>query len=198
LADSREKMVESAASLIAHRGVNATSFSEVVSDSGAPRGSIYHHFPDGKRELTESAIRWTSDQMLAYLRRAPVGSASEVLDYFIGIWRAVVLRSGGSAGCAVAGVAVDTVDDPLMLGEIRSTFRSWVGVLAEQLGDSGIPTDRAVSIATTALATMEGALILCRAEGSGDALELTAKELARLLPLEPDGTGRPGGGTSDE
>jgi len=186
-------MVESAASLIAHRGVNATSFSEVVADSGAPRGSIYHHFPDGKRELTESAIRWTSEQMLAYLHQAPIGSPSDVLRHFIGIWRAVVLRSGGAAGCAVAGVAVDTVDDASLLAEIRSTFRSWVETLATQLEVSGIPTDRARSIATTALATMEGALILCRAEGSTDPLELAADELGRLLPADPPRSSRGSG-----
>jgi AcrR family transcriptional regulator len=44
-------MVRSAASLIGSRGVDATSFSDVPADSGAPRGSIYHHFREGKRSL---------------------------------------------------------------------------------------------------------------------------------------------------
>ena len=61
-------MVRSAASLIRTRGVNATSFSEVLADSGAPRGSIYHHFPEGKKQLAEDAIRWTSERVLAHLR----------------------------------------------------------------------------------------------------------------------------------
>src|SRR5438477_181964 len=54
--DSRERMVRSAASLIRTRGVNATSFSEVLADSGAPRGSIYHHFPAGKKQLAEATL----------------------------------------------------------------------------------------------------------------------------------------------
>ncbi|HEU0163488.1 MAG TPA: TetR/AcrR family transcriptional regulator, partial [Thermomicrobiales bacterium] len=66
--DSRQKMIASAASLIASRGVNATSFSDVLADSGAPRGSIYHHFPEGKRQLAEDAIRWTSSRVLAFMR----------------------------------------------------------------------------------------------------------------------------------
>ena len=43
----REQMVDSAVILLATRGLDGTSFTEVLSASGAPRGSIYHHFPGG-------------------------------------------------------------------------------------------------------------------------------------------------------
>jgi TetR/AcrR family transcriptional repressor of lmrAB and yxaGH operons len=85
--DSREKMVRSAASLIASRGLNATSFSDVVADSGAPRGSIYHHFPDGKEQLSEEAVRWVTERVLAHQRACPGTTATEVLNCFIGMWR---------------------------------------------------------------------------------------------------------------
>src|SRR5437870_12102043 len=104
--DSRERMVRSAASLIRTRGVNATSFSDVLADSGAPRGSIYHHFPEGKRQLAEDAMRWTSERVLAHLRAGAPTSPSDVLERFIDLWRQVVVTSGGSAGCVVAGVAI--------------------------------------------------------------------------------------------
>src|SRR3989442_13851453 len=101
--NSRASMVRSAASLIRSRGVNATSFSDVLADSGAPRGSIYHHFPDGKRQLAEDAIQWTSERLLAHLRAGAPTSPSAVLERFIAMWRQVVVASGGSAGCVVAG-----------------------------------------------------------------------------------------------
>src|SRR5713101_3122226 len=106
---SRASMVRSAASLIRSRGVSATSLSDVLADSGAPRGSIYHHFPDGKKQLAEDAIRWTSERVLAYLRACPASTATDVLGSFIDLWRQVVIASGGASGCVVAGVAVDTV-----------------------------------------------------------------------------------------
>ncbi|HEX2682112.1 MAG TPA: TetR/AcrR family transcriptional regulator, partial [Candidatus Dormibacteraeota bacterium] len=107
--DSRTKMVRSAASLIRIRGFNATSFSDVVDDSGAPRGSIYHHFPQGKEQLAGDAIKWTSERVLAHQRACRATTAAGVLDCFIDMWRQVVIASGGSAGCVVAGVAVDTM-----------------------------------------------------------------------------------------
>jgi TetR/AcrR family transcriptional regulator, lmrAB and yxaGH operons repressor len=180
--DSRASMVRSAAALISSRGVHATSFADVVSDSGAPRGSIYHHFPDGKRQLTEDAVRWTSGRVLAYLRSGPTDSPAQVLGRFIELWRQVVVNSGGSAGCVVAGVAVDTIDDAPMLEIVRATFQSWIDALAEQLTAAGVPADRAAPIAHITLAGMEGALILCRAEGTTAPLDVVADELIRLLP----------------
>ena len=191
--DSRASMVRSAASLIRSRGVSATSLSDVLADSGAPRGSIYHHFPDGKAQLAEDAIRWTSERLLGHLRAGAPTSPSVVLERFIAVWRRTVVASAGSAGCVVAGVAIDTVPGEKDLMEVvRATFRSWVGVLAEQLEAAGVPSRRATPIALAALAAMEGALILCRAEGNVRPLDAVAKELMRLLPMErPDRRKRP-------
>jgi TetR/AcrR family transcriptional regulator, lmrAB and yxaGH operons repressor len=52
----RDRMVQSAIVLLAKRGYQATSFSEVLTESEAPRGSIYHHFPEGKDQLIAAAI----------------------------------------------------------------------------------------------------------------------------------------------
>ncbi len=184
--DSRQRMVRSAVSLISTRGVSGTSFSDVLADSGAPRGSIYHHFPDGKQQLATAAISLASDWVLARQRACEATTAGEVLDSFIGLWRQVVVASGGQSGCTVAGVAIDTtVDDAALLTVVRDTFRAWVALLTEQLEAAGLPAQRARTIATTTLAAMEGALILCRAEGGSGPLDEVAAELRRLLPDPP-------------
>jgi AcrR family transcriptional regulator len=184
-------MVRSAASLIRSRGVSATSLSDVLADSGAPRGSIYHHFPNGKEQLAGDAVRWTSERVLAHQRACSATTASGVLECFIDMWRQVVLASGGTAGCVVAGVAIDTVaSEQLLIDVVRATFRSWRDLLAEQLEAVGIPAARATPIAMATLAGMEGALILCRAEGNSGPLETVAAELMRLLPPEATRTGQ--------
>lgn len=176
-------MVRSAAALIGTRGLTATSFSDVVEHSGAPRGSIYHHFPNGKRQLAEDAIDWTSDQILGHLRGCGASTPSELLACFIDLWRKSVLASRGSTGCAVAGVAIDigTYEEDL-IGLVRRTFRTWVAELAKRLVELKVSRDRARTIAFAAVAGMEGALILCRSEGNSRPLEAVAVELMRLVP----------------
>jgi len=183
--NSRASMVRGAASLIRTRGVNATSYRDVLAESGAPRGSIYYHFPNGKEQLAGDAIRWTSERVLAHQHLCRASTPAGVLDCFIDMWRQVVLASGGAAGCVVAVVAIDTVaDDRPLIDLVRATFRSCVELLAEQLVAVGVPGRRASRVAVAVVAGMEGALILCRAEGNSGPLETVAAELKRLLPPE--------------
>ena len=181
--DSRASMVRSAASLIRTRGLSATSFSDVLTESRAPRGSIYHHFPEGKQQLAGDAIRWTSDRVLAHQQACRAATAAGVLDCFIDMWRQVVVASRGTAGCVVAGVAIDTAaGERELIDVVRATFRSWIDLLTEQLQAVGVPPRRAAAIALATVAGMEGALILCRAEGNSGPLETVAGELKRMLP----------------
>ncbi|MEP7104946.1 MAG: hypothetical protein ABI838_03765 [Chloroflexota bacterium] len=98
------------------------------------------------------------------------------------MWWQIVVASGGSEGCVVAGVAIDCGTGDELHGLVRDTFRTWVELLAEQLIAASVPQPRARPIAVAAVAGMEGALILCRAEGSSAPLETVADELKRLLP----------------
>ena len=182
--DSRSKMVQSAAALIGSQGLNATSFTEVLAESGAPRGSIYFHFPGGKRELAEDAMRWTSEQILAHMQTSTASTPADVLRHFVALFQHVADASDGAAGCAVAGVTVDvTASDDELLILAREVFHSWVALLAEQLRKVGISKKRAEGIATISVASVEGGLILCRAEGGPAPLNEIAKQL--LLLVEP-------------
>ncbi|UVK52105.1 TetR/AcrR family transcriptional regulator [Mesorhizobium sp. AR02] len=189
--DSRAKMVRSAALLIASHGVNATSFSDVLADSGAPRGSIYHHFPEGKHQLAQDAVRLTGEWVLARQRACAGTTAADVLSCFVDLWRQVVLASAGASGCAVAGVAIDSGPaEGALIEVVRSTFRSWVDLLRAQLEATGVPSARAASISVATVAGMEGALILCRAEGNSAPLDTVADELMRLLSQSATATDR--------
>jgi AcrR family transcriptional regulator len=182
--DSRRRMVASAAALIGTHGVGATSLSDVLGASRAPRGSIYHHFPGGKRELVGEAMRWTSEQVLAHQRACTATTPTGVLDHFVGFFRGAVVASYCSAGCPIAGVVVDTAsdDDPLMeLG--RSSFRAWTDLLATQLRAAGLTRQGGRRLAITTLASVEGALILCRAEKSSAPLDVVAVQLRQLAKI---------------
>jgi TetR/AcrR family transcriptional regulator, lmrAB and yxaGH operons repressor len=179
--DSRERMVASAASLIGARGVKATSFAEVLNDSRAPRGSIYHHFPGGKRQLIQDAVHRTSEQILAYQRTCSADTAAGVVEHFVNLFRRSLISSQCRAGCPVAGVVIDSYAGQGPLRETaRECFRSWTALLTDQLVAVGLTRTEARSLSVTTLASVEGGLILCRAEGTLAPLDLIARELQSL------------------
>jgi len=180
--DSRQRMIVSTAGLVGSHGASGTSFSDIMRESRAPRGSIYHYFPDGKRQLLGAAIQWTSEQILSYQQQCPATTPTGVVEHFVSLFRHSVVSSDCRAGCPVAGVVVDTysTDDELQRRS-RASFRAWEGLLARQLVAVGVERAAARSLALTTLAAVEGALILCRTESSVAPLDAVAAELRRLV-----------------
>jgi TetR/AcrR family transcriptional repressor of lmrAB and yxaGH operons len=180
----RDRMVESAVILLAQKGVAATSFSEVLERSGAPRGSLYHHFPDGKDELIAAAVDLAGDRAIAMLDGLAGHPNDEILDEFLAMWRSVLNRSQFSAGCSVLAVTV-APSTPALLDQAANVFRAWRGRLAELFGAGGLGADDARRFATTVVAASEGAVVLSRAEQSFEPFDLVSQDLrARLGALQ--------------
>jgi len=50
-AQSRSLLIDVALRLFVDQGYEATPVSQILSDAGMARGALYHHFPDGKKQL---------------------------------------------------------------------------------------------------------------------------------------------------
>ncbi|NYE94564.1 AcrR family transcriptional regulator [Psychromicrobium silvestre] len=169
-------MIDAAGRLLAERGLQETSFSHVVELSGAPRGSIYHHFPEGKNQLVAEALAGAGARAMQLMEQARGESAGVITQRFVEIWSAVLVRSKLSAGCSVLAVAV-AADSAELLNRAAEVFRAWRGFLAEMLRQSGVPELEATRFATQLIASIEGAVVLSRAERTMEPFELVVAEL---------------------
>jgi TetR/AcrR family transcriptional regulator, lmrAB and yxaGH operons repressor len=180
--ETRSRMVAGAARLLAERGLQETSFSEVLERTGAPRGSIYHHFPLGKDQLIASAVDLAGAQAIDLINRSAGKPAEEVTAHFLSLWRAVLLRSNFTAGCSVLAVTIAT-DSPDLLDHAATVFRAWRERLAELLHAGGLEGQDAKRFAAMLIAGTEGGVVLSRAEQSMEPFELVAAQLTSLLTL---------------
>jgi TetR/AcrR family transcriptional repressor of lmrAB and yxaGH operons len=172
----RERMVASAVNLLARRGLQATSFSEVLEHSGAPRGSVYHHFPGGKDQMIGSALDAAGGVAIELLDRKAGAPAEEIATWFLHIWREVLIRGKFEAGCAVLAVAV-AADSPELLDHTARVFRTWRRRLAELLEQGGLRAEDAQRFAAVLVASSEGAVVLARAEQSLEPFDLVVEQL---------------------
>ncbi len=179
--DARRKMIESTVTLLAMRGLQRTAFSDVLERSGAPRGSIYHHFPKGKDELVDAAIELSGERALRVLDNVEGESPAAITAYFLDIWREVLVRSDLRAGCAVLAVTVAT-DSQDQLEHAAAIFRAWQGRLTELYVAAGVEPDTASAFATTLIAASEGAVVLSRAQQSLEPFEQVASRLIATTP----------------
>ena len=59
MTDTRDRLIEATAELFRTHGYNGTAVKQIVDTAGAPFGSMYHFFPDGKEQLGAATIRWS-------------------------------------------------------------------------------------------------------------------------------------------
>lgn len=173
---TRDTMIDGARVLLAEKGLQETSFSEVLARTGAPRGSIYHHFPDGKDQLVGLAVERAGESALAVMEGTAGRPATEVVDTFLGLWRALLDRARFRMGCAVLAVTIAT-DDAALLDRTAAVFRAWRAQLARLLEQGGMPASRAPAFAATLIAATEGAVAMARADRSMEPFDLVAADL---------------------
>ncbi|WP_374008392.1 TetR/AcrR family transcriptional regulator [Leifsonia sp. LS-T14] len=172
----KRRMVEGAARLLAERGLQETSFSEVLALTGAPRGSIYYHFPEGKSQLVSQALEFAAEGVLERLEALRGLPADEVAAAFFGMWRQLLVQGGFRIGCSAAAVTVAT-DSSDLLASAATVFRAWTGLLADLLVAGGVPEEAGSATATLLLSATEGAVILSRAQEDIEPFDLAARAL---------------------
>ncbi|MER7183226.1 TetR/AcrR family transcriptional regulator [Streptomyces hyaluromycini] len=182
---SRDRIVAGAADLISRRGLNATSIRELAKHADAPLGSTYHYFPDGKQQLATEAVRYAGSAVERLLRKELDAGPAAGLRAFLGLWRGIVVASDFRAGCPVLAVAVEEPppgdDIPPALAAAAEAFEGWEGLLAGSLREHGVDPDRAAGLATLVVASVEGAIAMCRAGRDMAPLDRVARRLEALI-----------------
>lgn len=189
--DTRARMLDTTARLLQHRGYYGTSLSDILAGSGAPRGSLYFHFPGGKDQLVIEATRAAVEKTTAALRETLAGAASPAqgVRAFVEAVAGLMRESGYTFGCPVAPVILDATGGLDELDELcRGAFEEWVRLLRGTLAAAGVPEPRAGALALLVVASIEGLLLLARAYRDCGPILAVAAELetvvAAALPRE--------------
>jgi TetR/AcrR family transcriptional repressor of lmrAB and yxaGH operons len=178
----RDAIVNAAATLFRRHGYAATGLNDIVEESGAPKGSLYHYFPNGKDAIGAAAVTYAGARVTKTLqdlaqRHAHAGALVKAYGALLAGW---MEKSGFRDGCPITTTLLETAPqskDILKSGE--TAFAQWRAILADALRRDGVAKPQA--LARFALSAMEGSLILSRAEQSAQPITEAAAELARAF-----------------
>lgn len=186
-AGTRERLVGAAARLFQERGYAATGLSDILSLSGAPKGSLYHYFPGGKEDLAIAAAELAGQRFLDSLKAEAVTAMStpQLITGFAARLAGWLEQSGYTMGCPLATLALEQAPhSPPLSDTVANMFASWQDALGERLRADGMGQARASELAVLILSGIEGALILARAQRDSALLIRSAGALARLIEAE--------------
>ncbi|WNV86243.1 TetR/AcrR family transcriptional regulator [Umezawaea sp. Da 62-37] len=182
--ETRARLVDAARTLVEAKGYYGTGLNEVLALAGAPRGSLYHHFPGGKDQLIGEAIaaagREVDDVVAALVATTPT-SKDLLLDMLNGLADRMV-AADYAKGCPVATVALEVAATNDGLQSLcAGIYAGWQRSLADALRVDGHDTTEADDLAATVLAMIEGSLVLARASRSRTPVDQVGRRIAKLL-----------------
>jgi len=179
-------LLRSAANLFRAQGYHATGLNQLVAEGGAPKGSLYFHFPGGKEQLAAESVRLSGEEVGGTLEAAlagvtePASAVTLVLDRL----GDELAASGYRRGCPVASVALDVAADSEPVREAcAAVYDGWQAAIAGRLRTAGLPDPD--GLAALVLSAVEGALLLARTRRDLAPLHAVRDHLTALLTAAP-------------
>ena len=178
----RDRMIDAAIVGMRVSGLAGAGINQVISASGAPKGSLYHYFPGGKLALAREALERFGAQRQAELETALAGEApvdQKIKRLFARMAKGLA-QEDFRYGCAVAGVSLDLDEDAAALGPVcAALLGNWTDTIAKAL--EPLPTARRRALARFVVTAFEGALVQARASRNAQPVLEAGEQLAALV-----------------
>lgn len=179
---AQERLIDSTVDLMRRNGVAGTGIAQLLQHSGISRRSVYLNFPEGKAELVAAATRSAGQAASVLIRKLTAGAdLAAAVAAFPSLWRETMVSSDFTAGCPIVAAALGRSEAPAAADTAGATFAEWEQILAERLRAERVDPERALSLATTIVAAIEGAVVMSLATRSADPLERVGAQLSDLV-----------------
>lgn len=182
--NTREVILQTATRLFQRQGYNGTGLNQIIEESGAPKGSIYYHFPNGKEEIATEAISMMRKLVLEGAEQDLTGknSAAEAFEYYLHNIAAVFDTRSCIDGLSIGLIASETAFTHENLRySCELVFKDLQSLHAQILIQYGFKREQAEELGITISAMIEGACILSITYQDGNPLRSIAKQLSLLL-----------------
>jgi AcrR family transcriptional regulator len=179
---ARERLITSAIALTRSVGVAGASVSALLNHSGLARRTLYLNFPGGKPELVAAATHAAGAEITAYIENCMVdANPAQALAAFVQMWEQMLAATDYTAGCPVVAATLGRSEAPAAADAAAAAFRKWEELLTRLIREAGVERSAATDLATTAVATIEGAVIMSVAQRSPTPLRRANRVLSTLV-----------------
>lgn len=166
---TRLRLIRAAVRLFQERGYHGTGTADILLAARAPRGSLYHHFKDGKVELAGAAAEWLADEVTLQIERLRATGAApwtvvESMAHASATWlEATRYRQGTLLAALTAGLGAE----PTLAPAVAAAYRRIEEAFTMTFTAAGIAANAAAALSQTVMVELEGALLLSRAHRNG-------------------------------
>jgi TetR/AcrR family transcriptional repressor of lmrAB and yxaGH operons len=166
--DARARAIAAAERLFRIQGYAATGLSQIIEESGSPKGSFYFHFPRGKTQLAQETIDLYLTKRAAVFRHVSANTTGDAPKFFNQIFGAIaaeMIADDYQYGCLMQNLVSElSALDAELAAQLARGFADLKEIVAEHLRGCGFAHALASSSAAALLAAIEGARTIARVE----------------------------------
>jgi len=164
-AKHKDGLVRTAMRLFRRQGYASSGLQQILAESKAPRGSLYHYFPGGKEELGEAAVTLAATLMGEML--ADLASRHKTPEAFVKAYCRTMAKwmeeSDFRSGCPIATTMLETAPHaPGLTKAGVAALDHWIDIIAPVFRAKGVSAKDGRAKAQLLIAAMEGALLIAR------------------------------------
>lgn len=183
-ANTKERFIETASSLFQLKGYNATGLNEILKESGAPKGSLYYHFPKGKEELALESVNLAGEKIKSKVKTVidNIEEPAEAIMRNIENLADIIDNEQKTRDISISLIALETyITSEILRKTCEEIFNSIENIYAEKLIKAGIKIEKAYELSNVIAAMVEGGITLSLTKKSGNTLRLIAKQIPVLI-----------------
>ncbi|WP_433657115.1 TetR/AcrR family transcriptional regulator [Nocardia sp. CA-128927] len=178
--ETRCRLISATRGLMEKHGYFGAGLNQIIETSGAPRGSLYFHFPGGKDQLVAEAVAQAGNEISALIDAFEPGDTAAAATSLLTAFGDRLEASEWQQGCPVATVTLDvSAANDTIQAECAAAYAGWEEALRIRLRADG--RSDAADLAAAILAMIEGGLLLARAQRSREPLERVARTIRTML-----------------
>jgi AcrR family transcriptional regulator len=166
------------------RGYVGSGLQQIVAQSGATIGSLYHFFPGGKADLAAETLR-VSGAAYQALVEAVFDAAPNVVSGVQACYEgaaATLEMTDYADACPIATVALEVASSDEPLRQVTAEiFDSWLFSATSRLEAGGVAPERARQLAVLLVAALEGGFLLSRAAKDPAPMQTIGRLVAELV-----------------
>ncbi len=188
-AEHKQALIHTAARLFRRRGYGASGLNDILAASGAPKGSLYHYFPDGKEQLAETTVK-AGGIMVGQTLEELAASTKDGPAYLRGFARLLIGwldESNYEEGCPISTVLLEMAGESEKIRvQGHAAYDRWRQVTGDKFMADGVSRKDSAALSTHTLAAFEGAMMIARVEKKDAAIKTAASLLsAQVKAMTP-------------
>jgi len=182
--NTREEMIRATAKLLQTKGYVGTGMNDIIQQSGAPKGSIYYHFPQGKEQLAIEAVNWTRDTVTNFIKEklALHKDPVQAIQHFIAESAERFEKDNYFFGVPITALVLETSSTSENLRKsCNEVFESWGKEFSNILKANGYDNEEAFEIGMIINSMIQGAFVLSLASKDSTALKAVSERIHLIL-----------------